>query len=104
MLVREVFVFFPFSSFVYSPPLFFRFVFFWSALVGFILVGKVFGKASRILVLDERKGRWAVKQDVEIFGSMLSAFSSGLLKWIVLILVWFERSLHPAQVSGQSCP
>ena len=22
----------------------------------------------------------------------------------MLILVWVERSLHPAQVSGQSCP
>ena len=22
----------------------------------------------------------------------------------MLILVWFERSLHPAQVSAQSCP
>ena len=22
----------------------------------------------------------------------------------MLILVWFERSLYPAQVSGQSCP
>ena len=29
---------------------------------------------------------------------------SGVLDWIVLILVWFERSLHSAQVSGQSCP
>ena len=66
-------------------------------------MGKVFGKASRILVLDERKGSWAVKQGVEIFASMLHAFFSDLLKWIVLILVWFERSLHPAQVSGQSC-
>jgi len=26
-------------------------------------VGKVFGKAFRTLVLDERKGRWVVKQD-----------------------------------------
>ena len=32
------------------------------------------------------------------------AFFSGVLDWIVLILVWFERSLHSAQVSGQSCP
>ena len=99
MLFCEVF-FFPFSSFVYSPPSSFAFL----ASFCFLLVGKVFGKAPRILVLDERKGSWAVKQDVEIFGSMLHAFFSGLLKWIVLILVWFERSLHPAQVSGQSCP
>ena len=26
-------------------------------------MGKVFGKAFRTLVLDERKGRWVVKQD-----------------------------------------
>ena len=32
-------------------------------LVGFILVGKVFRKAFRILGLDERKGRWVVEQD-----------------------------------------
>ena len=32
-------------------------------LVGFILVGKVFRKAVRILGLDERKGRWVVEQD-----------------------------------------
>ena len=32
-------------------------------LVGFILVGRVFRKAFRILGLDERKGRWVVEQD-----------------------------------------
>ena len=32
-------------------------------LVGFILVGKVFRKAVKILGLDERKGRWVVEQD-----------------------------------------
>ena len=32
------------------------------------------------------------------------AFFSGLLDQIVPILVWFERSFHSAQVSGQSCP
>ena len=32
-------------------------------LVGFILVGKVFGKAFRILGWDEGKGRWIVEQD-----------------------------------------
>ena len=32
------------------------------------------------------------------------AFFSGVLDWIVLILVWFERSLHCAHASGQSCP
>ena len=45
----------------------------------------------------------------EIFVSWLHdfAFISDLLEWMVLIffLVWFERSLHPVQVSGQIiCP
>ena len=31
-------------------------------------------------------------------------FFSGLHDWIMLILVWFERSLHSAQVSGQNRP
>ena len=32
-------------------------------LVGFILVGRGFRKAFRILGLGERKGRWAMEQD-----------------------------------------
>ena len=32
-------------------------------LVGFILVGRVFRKAFRILGLGERKGRWVIEQD-----------------------------------------
>ena len=32
-------------------------------LVGFILMGKVFRKAFRILGLGERKGRWVMGQD-----------------------------------------
>ena len=44
----------------------------------------------------------------KIFRSMLItwflSFFSGVLDWIVLILVWFERSLHSKQVSRQSCP
>ena len=32
-------------------------------LVGFILVGRFFRKAFRILGLDERKGMWVVEQD-----------------------------------------
>ena len=55
------------QNFTFSPPLFFAFLasFFPFAghLVGFILVGKVFRKAVRILGLDERKGRWVVEQD-----------------------------------------
>ena len=41
-------------------------VFFFSLaghLVGFILVGRVFRKAFRILGLGERKGRWVMEQD-----------------------------------------
>ena len=72
-------------------------------LVGIILVGTVFEKAFRILGLDERKSRWVVKEDFhgfEIFGYVMvfCLFFSSLL------LVGFERSLHPAQVRGQKCP
>ena len=35
---------------------------------------------------------------------MFLTFFSGVLDWIVLILVWFERSRHSAQVSGQILP
>ena len=45
---------------------------------------------------------------MEIFRSTLHGFFAffwGVLDWNLLILVWFERSLHSAQVtcSGQSC-
>ena len=77
-------------------------------LVGFILVGKVCKKAFRILGLGERKGSWAVEQDFhgnfQVNVTWFFAFFSGVLDWIVLILVCFERSLHSAQVSGQSWP
>ena len=77
-------------------------------LVGFILVGRVFRKAFRILGLGERKGRWAMEQDFhgdfQVNVTWFFAFFSGVLDWIVLILVWFERSLHSAHISGQSCP
>ena len=43
-------------------------------------MGKVFGKAFRILVLDERKGRWVVKQDFHgNFWVNVICFFSGLL-------------------------
>ena len=68
--------------------------------VGFILVGKVLRKAFRILGWDQRKGRWVVQQDFhssfQVNVSWFSAFFSGVLDWIVLILVWFERFLHSA--------
>ena len=77
-------------------------------LVGLILVGKVFRKAFRILGLGERKGRWVVEQDFhgkfQASVTWFFAFFSGVLNWIVLNLVWFERSLHSAHVSVQSCP
>ena len=95
--------------FSFSPSLFFRFsclIFFscW-AFSGLIFVGKVFRNAFRILELAERKGRWvAVEQDfhgnLQVNITWFFAFFSCVLDWIVLILVWFERSLHFAQVSG----
>ena len=52
-------------------------------LVGFILVGKVFRKAFRILELDERKGRRVVEQDFhvnfQVNVTWFFAFSSGVL-------------------------
>ena len=47
-------------TFTFLDSLFFSFA---GHLVGFILVGKVFRKAFRILGLDERKGRWVMEQD-----------------------------------------
>ena len=58
---------FTFTFCFLSSPLFSLFLtYFFSFakhLVGFILMGKVFKKAFRILELDERKGRWVVEQD-----------------------------------------
>ena len=71
-------------------------------------MGKVFRKAFRILGLDERKGRWVVEQDFpgnfQVYVTWFFDFFFGVLDWIVLILVWFERPLHSAQINGQSCP
>ena len=100
------------QNFAFPPPLFFRFscLIFFSLtgdLVGFILVGRVFRKAFRNLGLGERKGRWAMEQDFHgdfqvNFMWFFTSFSS-VFDWIVLILVWFERSLHSTQVE-ESCP
>ena len=95
------------SLFSFFLPHFFFFS--WALiLVGFILVGKVFRKAFRILGLDERKGRWVVKQDFHgkfwVNVTWFLAIFAGFLDWVVLILVWFERSLHSAYVSRQSYP
>ena len=63
-----------------SSPLFLLFLphFFSLAghLVGFVLVGRVFGKAFRILGLGERKGRW---QWNKIFMEILRSISHGFL-------------------------
>ena len=73
-------------------------------LVGFIFMGKVFRNTFRMLKLDERKGRLVVEQDFhgnfQVNVTSFFASFSGVLDWIVLILVWFERSLHSAPVSG----
>ena len=44
---------------------------------------------------------------MEVLRSMLHFFFclfSGVLDWVVLILVWFKISLHSTLVSRQSCP
>ena len=75
------------SFFLFSCLIFFLLL---GILVGFILVGNVFGKAFRILGLDERKGRWVVQQDfhgdfqVNVLITWCFSFSSGVLDWIVL--------------------
>ena len=99
--------------FTFSPPLFFHFsclIFFSLAghFVGFVLVGRVFRKAFSILGLGERKGRWVMEQDFhrdfQVNVTWFFASVSGVLDWVVLILAWFEISLHSAQVSRQSSP
>ena len=71
-------------------------------------MGRVFRKAFRILGLGEGKGRWVMEQDfhgdLQVNLAWFFAVFSGVLHRIVLILVWFERSLHSAQVSSQSWP
>ena len=42
--------------------------------------------------------------DFQVNVTWFFASFSGVVDWIVLILVWFERSLHSAQVGRQSCP
>ena len=98
--------------FSFSPPLFFRFFclifFLMQAFSRFHSGGKGFWKSLiRILELDERKARWVVEQDFhgnfQVNVTWFFAFFSGVFDWIVLILVqfvWFEISLHSAQVNG----
>ena len=58
--------------------------------------------------LVETKGRWVLVQNFhgnfQVNVTWFFAFFSGVLDWIMLILVWFERTLHSVQVSGQSYP
>ena len=42
--------------------------------------------------------------NVQVNVTWFFAFFLGLLEWMVIILVWFERSLHSSQVGWQSCP
>ena len=99
--------------FAFSSPIFFCFtclIYFSLAghLVGFILVGKVFRKAFRIFGLDERKGRWVVEQDFhanfQVNVTWFLAFFYGVLDWIVLILVWFDRVVKGAGCRRKSAP
>ena len=75
-------LFFPFSCLNFFP----------GHWVGFILVGKGFGKAFRILEWDERKDRRVVEQDFhgnfQVNLTCFFAFFSGILDWIEPILVW----------------
>ena len=66
-------------------------------------MGTVLEKAFRILGLDERKSRWVVKEDFHGF-EILGYVMVFCLFFSSLLLVGFERSLHPAQVRGQKCP
>ena len=96
--------------FAFSPPLFFLFFchiifFFCWAFSVFNLVGKVFGKALRILGSDERKGSWVLEQDFHgnfrapVSGQCYMVFLPVRSPWLNrahYILVWFERSLKLA--------
>ena len=73
-------------------------------LVGYSLVGNVFRKAFRI---DKMKGK--VGDDGETRFSWKLSGQRYMVFWLFLRSLWLnrahsERSLHPAQVSGQSSP
>ena len=100
-----------FSFLLSFLPSFFTFLtsffFFCWAIRRFYFVGKDFRQAFRILELHDGKGSRVVEQDVhgnfQVNVTCFFAFFSSVLRWIVLIVVWFERSLHSVHVSGQSC-
>ena len=60
-------------------------------LVGFSLVGEVFGKAFRIL--DERKSHWVQNfhGNFQVNVSWFFAFFVVLLDWVTLILVFLKK-------------
>ena len=74
---------------------------------GFSALARLYYLATKTAMLRRLRGQWN-KIFMEIFFmenvTWFLSFFSGVLDWIVLILVWFKRSLHSAQVSGQSCP
>ena len=81
--------------FLSSPDSFFAFLasFLFSLagnLVGFIFEEKVFRKAFRWVVEQDFHGNFQVNV------TWFFDFFSGVLDRIVLIMVWFERSLHSA--------
>ena len=90
------------SSFAFFCHIIFFFC--WAFSV-FNLVGKVFGKALRILGSDERKGSWVLEQDFHgnfrapVSGQCYMVFLPVQSPWLNrahYILVWFERSLKLA--------
>ena len=92
--------------FLSSPLFHFSCLLFFSLaghLVGFILVGRVFRKAFWILGLGERKGRWAMEEDFhgdyQVNVTWFLSFFSGVLDWIVLILVLVRRQLAKKRFS-----
>ena len=65
-------------------------------------MGKLLGSYD---LMKGKVGGWWNKIFTEISGQCYMVFClfSSVVDRLVLILVWFERSLHSAQVSGQSC-
>ena len=99
---KEHFLTFTFR--VLSSPLFRfsslpQFFFLFSHLAGFILVGKVFRKAFRILGLDERKGRKVVEQNFQENFQVNVTCIIGFF-----LLVFFRSMLHDGFCLFLWCP
>ena len=56
-----------------------------------------------VVGVHETRFFWGIFRSMCYMCVFFLPFTLGLLDWIMLTLVWFERSLHPAQVSWQSC-